>query len=154
MSMTVREILSLGEKQLIESGIKDAARDSKSLYCYLIGIPMNKLFMEYQYRLQDLLCEQYFDLVDRRAAGEPLQYIVGSQEFMGLEFKVDPRVLIPRMDTETLVDNALCLIKEGRLIKRKYDVWNNAYEMRMMRQRAGKEETNEGQDNQNNNFRP
>ncbi len=115
MSMTVREILSLGEKQLIESGIKDAARDSKSLYCYLIGIPMNKLFMEYQYRLQDLLCEQYFDLVDRRAAGEPLQYIVGNQEFMGLEFKVDPRVLIPRMDTETLVDNALCLIKEGRL---------------------------------------
>ena len=100
MSMTVREILSLGEKQLIESGIKDAARDSKSLYCYLIGIPMNKLFMEYQYRLQDLLCEQYFDLVDRRAAGEP---------------QVDPRVLIPRMDTETLVDNALCLIKEGRL---------------------------------------
>ena len=115
MSMTVREILSLGEKQLIESGIEDAARDSKSLYCYLIGIPIGKLFMEYQYRLQDLLCDQYFDLVDRRAAGEPLQYIVGSQEFMGLEFKVDPRVLIPRMDTETLVENAISLIKDGKL---------------------------------------
>ena len=115
MSMTVRELLTLGEKQLIESGISDAARDSKSLYCYLIGIPEGKLFMEYQYTIQDLLCEQYFDLVDRRAAGEPLQYIVGTQEFMGLTFKVDPRVLIPRMDTETLVENALSLIKTGKL---------------------------------------
>ena len=113
--MTVREILSLGEKQLIESGIADATRDSKSLYCYLIGIPEGKLFMEYQYTLQDLLCEQYFDLVDRRAAGEPLQYIVGTQEFMGLTFKVDPRVLIPRMDTETLVENAISVIKTGAL---------------------------------------
>lgn len=115
MSMTVRELLTLGEKQLIESGIRDAARDSKSLYCYLIGIPESKLFMEYQYTIQDLLCEQYFDLVDRRAAAEPLQYIVGTQEFMGLTFKVDPRVLIPRMDTETLVENALSLIKTGKL---------------------------------------
>lgn len=113
--MTVREILSLGEKQLIQSGIEDAARDSKSLYCYLIGIPEGKLFMEYQYKLQDILCDQYFDLVDRRAAGEPLQYIVGTQEFMGLTFKVDPRVLIPRMDTEILVENALSIIKSGTL---------------------------------------
>lgn len=115
MSMTVREILSLGEKQLKECGIEDATRDSKSLYCYLIGIPEDKLFMEYKYTLQDLLCDQYFDLVDRRAAGEPLQYIVGSQGFMGLTFKVDPRVLIPRMDTETLVRHALSIIKEGKL---------------------------------------
>ena len=115
MSMTVREILSLGEKQLIQSGIEDATRDSKSLYCYLIGIPEGKLFMEYQYKLQDILCDQYFDLVDRRAAGEPLQYIVGTQEFMGLTFKVDPRVLIPRMDTEVLVENALSIINSGTL---------------------------------------
>ena len=115
MSMTVRELLTLGERQLIESGIRDAARDSKSLYCYLIGIPETKLFMEYQYTIQDLLCEQYFDLVDRRASGEPLQYIVGTQEFMGLTFNVDPRVLIPRMDTEILVENALSIIKDGRL---------------------------------------
>ena len=116
MSMTVRELLTLGERQLIESGIRDAVRDSKSLYCYLIGIPETKLFMEYQYTIQDLLCEQYFDLVDRRASGEPLQYIVGTQEFMGLTFNVDPRVLIPRMDTEVLVDNALSLIQEGKLV--------------------------------------
>ena len=114
MSMSVRELLTLGEKQLIESGIRDAARDSKSLYCYLIGIPESKLFMEYQNVTQELLCEQYFDLVDRRAAGEPLQYIVGTQEFMGLTFKVDSRVLIPRMDTETLVENALEIIEDGK----------------------------------------
>lgn len=113
--MTVRELMSLGEKQLTERGISDAARDSKSLYCYLIGIPEGKLFMEYKYTIQDLLCEQYFDLVDRRASGEPLQYIIGTQEFMGLTFKVDSRVLIPRMDTEVLVENALSIIKRGAL---------------------------------------
>lgn len=117
MSMSVRELISLGEKRLTESGITDAGRDSKSLYCYVVGIPENKLFMEYQYTVQDMLCERYFNLIERRSEGEPLQYIVGIQEFMGLKFKVDPRVLIPRMDTEVLVENALSIINDGTLAK-------------------------------------
>ena len=46
-------------------------------------------------------------LVKRRCAGEPLQYMLGTQEFMSLEFKVTPDVLIPRADTETLVEHVL-----------------------------------------------
>lgn len=115
MSMTVREAISLGEKRLITSGITDAKRDARSLYCYLFGVPEDRLFMEYQYSLKELQWEQYFDLVDRRAGGEPLQYIVGTQEFMGLPFKVDRRVLIPRLDTEVLVEDALSVITKGVL---------------------------------------
>ncbi|MCL2545544.1 MAG: peptide chain release factor N(5)-glutamine methyltransferase, partial [Clostridia bacterium] len=52
----------------------------------------------------------YSLLLDRRAKGEPLQYITGSQAFMGYEFAVDPRVLIPRLDTEMLCVHALELL--------------------------------------------
>jgi release factor glutamine methyltransferase len=53
-------------------------------------------------------------LAERRAAGEPLAYIVGHKEFFGLELKVDPRVLVPRPDTETLVEWALDLLRAVR----------------------------------------
>ncbi len=54
--------------------------------------------------------QQYRQLCARRAAGEPLAYIVGHKEFFGLELRVDPRVLVPRPDTETLVEWALELL--------------------------------------------
>ena len=95
MSMRVKEILSIGENQLKECGIEDAAIDSKDLYCYMMGIDRSRLILEYQKVLQDAQCAEYFELLDRRSGGEPLQYIVGTQEFMGLTFRTDPRALIP-----------------------------------------------------------
>ena len=115
MSLTVKQITDLGAKQLEASGIADARRDSDTLYCYLVGVPESKLFTEYQYTLQEVLCDKYFDLIDRRASGEPLQYIVGTTEFMGLPFKVTPDVLIPRQDTETLVEDAISLMEDGTI---------------------------------------
>ncbi len=115
MSMPVKELLTWGEKQLAEAGVVDASRDSKTLYCYLMGIPESRLILEYQNTLQDSICDNYFQLIDRRGAGEPIQYITGSQDFMGCNIKVDPRVLIPRLDTEVLVEDAIDLINSGRL---------------------------------------
>ena len=115
MSLPVREILKLGEKQLLDAGIADAARDSKTLYCYMLDLPPARIILEYQNVLSDANCDKYFALIDRRSSGEPLQYITGSTEFMGLPFKVDPRVLIPRQDTEVLVEQALSVIKDGSL---------------------------------------
>lgn len=115
MSLRVKEILNLGCKQLKDSGINDAEIDSRMLYCYLTNISSSELILEYQNMLQDFYCEKYFELIDRRCAGEPLQYIVGSQEFMGLPFKVDKRVLIPRQDTETLVEDVLEIMEKGTL---------------------------------------
>lgn len=115
MSLRVKEILNLGCKQLRDSGINDAEIDSRRLYCYLTNISSTELILEYQNILQDIYCEKYFNLIDRRCQGEPLQYIVGSQDFMGLSFKVDERVLIPRQDTETLVEDVLEVIEKGTL---------------------------------------
>ena len=110
MSLLVKEMLTMGEKQLMDSGIADATRDCKILYCYMMDIPFLKIILEYQEVLQDRLCDKYFELIDRRSKGEPVQYIMGSQEFMGLEFIVNENVLIPRQDTETMVEDTLKLI--------------------------------------------
>ena len=122
MSLLVKEMLTMGEKQLMDSDIADATRDCKILYCYMMDIPFSKIILEYQEELQDRLCDKYFELIDRRSNGEPVQYIMGSQEFMGLEFIVNENVLIPRQDTETLVEDALEIINTGTLRGEDMDV--------------------------------
>ncbi len=91
------------------------AIDCKLLYCYLMNITSAQLILEYQKVLPDRLCDEYFALLDRRAEGIPLQHITGVQEFMGLEFKVSDKVLIPRQDTETLVEDAIEIIEKNTL---------------------------------------
>lgn len=122
MSLLVKEMLTMGEKQLMDSDIADATRDCKILYCYMMDIPFSKIILEYQEVLQDRLCDKYFELIDRRSKGEPVQYIMGCQEFMGLEFIVNENVLIPRQDTETLVEDALEIINSGSLRGEDMDV--------------------------------
>ena len=117
MSLVVREILEIGQRQLEESHISDAKLDAKLLYCHLMNITTTQLILEYQRPLPDHLCDEYFALLDRRSSGEPLQYITGTQEFMGLEFHVNENVLIPRQDTEILVETALSFMKpEDRVL--------------------------------------
>lgn len=115
MSLSVKEILNIGKRQLEESNIADAAQDCKLLYCHLMDITAAQLILEYQQILPDSLCEAYFQLLARRSSGEPLQYITGSQEFMGLDFKVTDKVLIPRQDTETMVEDAMEILEKNTL---------------------------------------
>jgi len=129
MSLTVKQLTSMGCKQLEEAGILDAKRDSESLYCHMVGIPASKMIAEYQYKVQDLLCDRYFELIDRRASGEPLQYIVGTTSFMGFPFKTKPGVLIPRLDTEVLVDDALHIINGGSLRGEIYGLDKKAWDV-------------------------
>ncbi|MGN0659222.1 MAG: peptide chain release factor N(5)-glutamine methyltransferase [Emergencia sp.] len=115
MSLSVKEILNIGKRQLEEYGVEDAAIDCKLLYCYMMHITTTQLLLEYQKELPDRLCEEYFQLLDRRSSGVPLQHITGTQEFMGLEFEVSEKVLIPRQDTETLVEDAADIIRDNAL---------------------------------------
>lgn len=115
MSLPLKELIKIGTRQLEDAGIADYERDAKELYCFLDGLDAVGFMMHWQDVLADNQCEAYFELIERRAAGEPLQYITGTQEFMGLPFKVNPSVLIPRQDTETMVEDAVELLTKGTL---------------------------------------
>lgn len=115
MSLALKELIRIGEKQLADAGVADAAIDAKELYCYMMGYDRVALMMHWQDILQDNQCEAYFELIAERASRVPLQHITGEQEFMGLSFKVSDKVLIPRQDTETMVEDAIELIEKGTI---------------------------------------
>lgn len=115
MSLPVKELIKIGENQLADAGVEDAAIDAKDLFCYMMHIDRTRLMMRWQDVMRDNQCEEYFDLVARRASRVPLQHITGEQEFMGLTFQVSNKVLIPRQDTETMVEDALDVINKNKL---------------------------------------
>ena len=115
MSLSVRELIKIAERQLADAGVADAQIDAKELYCFLMGYDKTALMMHWQDVLQDNQCEAYFALIEKRAKRQPLQHITGEQEFMGFPFKVNEHVLIPRQDTETMVEDAIELLEKGTL---------------------------------------
>ncbi len=84
----------------------DAKIDAEELYCFLTGMDKVALFLRANEEVDLETEKKYFELIARRAERIPLQHITGTQEFMGHTFKVSPDVLIPRQDTETLVEEA------------------------------------------------
>ena len=121
MSLPLKDLISLGAKQLRDAGVADADIDAKELYCFMQGMNRTDLMLRWQEVLQDNQCEAYFDLIAQRASRMPLQHITGRQEFMGLPFEVNDKVLIPRQDTETMVEDALELMAKGTLRGQAYD---------------------------------
>lgn len=112
MTMPVKELLLLGEKRLTNAGISNAKGESQDLYRFRFGLNQREFLMEWQKSREFEDCESYLKILDRRAEGEPIQYIMGSQNFYGYDIKVGPGVLIPRLDSETVVEHAIELIKE------------------------------------------
>lgn len=84
----------------------DAKIDAEELFCFLTGMDKVTLFLKANEEVDPETEEKYLALIARRAERIPLQHITGEQEFMGHKFKVSPDVLIPRQDTETLVEEA------------------------------------------------
>jgi len=83
--------------------------DAEILLAYLLDVSRTELYI-YEGEIEQEIIDRFGSLVDRRAAGEPLQYILGRAEFMGLEFIVTPDVLIPRPETELLVETAINIL--------------------------------------------
>jgi release factor glutamine methyltransferase len=92
---------------LEESGSDTAHLDAQVLLSFVLSQDRSWLFAHYDYELTPDQASRFTELVARRAEAEPVAYLVGSKEFYGLEFKVDARVLIPRPETELLVDAVL-----------------------------------------------
>lgn len=85
--------------------VSDTPRlDAELLMAHALAVPRSELLLR---RMRDEAPDGFAALVDRRLAHEPIAYILGKQEFFGLEFRVSPAVLIPRADSETLVEAAL-----------------------------------------------
>ena len=94
--MTVRELITLGERELAAAGAENAKGDSRQLYSHVTSLTYAEIFICYDNTVSDRTKREFMKLLGRRASGEPLQYITGKQDFMGLTFRVSPSVLIPR----------------------------------------------------------
>lgn len=118
MSLIIKELMQIGESALEKAGCMDPRIDAELLMRFLLKIDKRQLFIKSPNLLDEKTCEAYFRLIDVRAGGTPVQYITGEQEFMGIPFKVNENVLIPRQDTETLVEEAINEIKAAADQKR------------------------------------
>lgn len=109
--MILSEIIKNGVKRLEEAGIKDASSDSKIFAMHAFSLKYSDIFMKFNEEMPENKTNFYFDCIKERCKRIPTQYIVGSTSFMGYEFKVKEGVLIPRPETEILVEKAIKLSK-------------------------------------------
>ena len=111
--LTIREIKARTEKFFAEKGVPNAKLDTDILIAHSLGLKRLDLYLDLERPLTEAQLAELRPLVKRRAAREPLQYIVGSADFYGLTLKVDKRALIPRHETEELVDLILEHLKQA-----------------------------------------
>lgn len=111
--MTYREAIGLGEKILAMAEIVEAKTDAWLLLEMVCKIDRSFYYLHMEEDLPEEQLSEYRIALRKRAEHVPLQYIVGETEFMGIKFKVNSSVLIPRQDTETLVEEALKVVRPG-----------------------------------------
>lgn len=114
--MTYRESIELGEKILATANIEDARNDAWLLLAMVCRIDHTYYYMHIDEEMGDEQIREFELVIKKRSERVPLQYITGEQEFMGLTFHVNSHVLIPRLDTETLVEAVLRQIRPGMKI--------------------------------------
>ena len=105
--MDIRGALKEGMARLREANTPSHTLAAELLMIRAVGRDRTWLFTHPEHQVEPEILENYFALVARRAAGEPTQYLTGKQEFWGLEFEVSPAVLIPRPETEHVVEVVL-----------------------------------------------
>jgi release factor glutamine methyltransferase len=111
MSTSISNAILEGAQVLSAAGVAEARRESGSLVAHAIGRDRTFVVTHADEVLESAAVEAFRKLIARRAAGEPLQYLTGHQEFFKLDFEVTPAVLIPRPETELIVEIALELLK-------------------------------------------
>lgn len=114
--MTYRELYNYGVEQLSAVGIEEAALDARLLLEYICHTDRNTLLVHGDSQRNAMEEEFYKAVIAKRAERIPLQHITGEQEFMGLSFRVNEHTLIPRQDTEILVEEAMRHLHDGMRI--------------------------------------
>ena len=113
----IRCLLKEGVNILKKSATDTPILDSEILLAYALGCSREKLILDWDKQIDGSIARRYLDFIKMRAAGKPVQYITGHQEFMGLDFFVGEGVLIPRPDTEITVLKVLELLKGKKMPK-------------------------------------
>jgi release factor glutamine methyltransferase len=111
--MIYRELLEEGKRTLKEAGITDAAIDAGILFEHVTGLGRGALIVRGEEEASERETDTYSLLLEKRSARVPVQHITGRADFMGLEFYVDRNVLIPRLDTEFLVEEMMREVGDG-----------------------------------------
>ena len=112
-TLKLQRIYKEGSAYLESRQIPDAQIDAWYLLEYVTGISRASYYGNPEKNISEEEAKRYWEYLEKRARRIPLQHITGSQEFMGYEFLVNEHVLIPRQDTETLVEEALKVVRPG-----------------------------------------
>ncbi len=113
--MTILELLNWSTKHLRNHQVENSRLDAELLLAHSLKLNREGLYVRLHDGVEDPQVKRFTDLLERRISGEPLQYILEHQEFWSLDFKIDRRVLIPRPETELLVEQSLLILSERSL---------------------------------------
>ncbi len=109
--MTIRDVVEQGAQILTQAHIANARRDAQVLLSSVLDVERTTFYAHPEREVTPEQAEHFFQLVDRRRRGAPVAYLLGYKEFYGRDFLVDRRVLIPRPETEILVETALAVVR-------------------------------------------
>ena len=111
-----KALLKQGEEILVQAGIADAELDAWYLLEYVSGMSRAAFFLHGEEEAAESQENAYLTLIRSRKEHIPLQHLTGTQEFMGMEFMVSKDVLVPRQDTELLVENLLPFVQDRQVL--------------------------------------
>jgi len=117
----IKDLLEWTTRYFLDRGVQESRLEAEILLAHVLEKNRVYLYANYDEPVNQIERDTYRAYIKRRSVGEPLAYITGQREFMSLSFRVSPDVLIPRPDTEVLVETALSLAQTGE-IKRICDV--------------------------------
>jgi release factor glutamine methyltransferase len=120
--LTIVEVLKLSADYLQKHGSDSSRLDAEVLLAHALEMRRLDLYLKFDHPMSEAELAAYRALVGRRAKGEPVAYLVGHKEFMGLDFEVTPDVLVPNPDTEVLVQRAVAIAREAERSLRVADV--------------------------------
>lgn len=114
--MTLRQALLRGREILAQSAFPGETPDldARILLSHASGLSPERLILDAPLPIEEKVFQDYLALLEKRSAGWPVAYLTGTKEFMGLDFAVGEGLLVPRPDTETLVEAALAVLREKR----------------------------------------
>ncbi len=111
--MNLKQVLARARETLAAGNIEEAPLEGELLLRHALGINRVQLYQELSRELSPEQEETFWQLIQRRLQGEPSAYITGHREFYGIDFHVDPRVLIPRPESELLVEMAVKIVQNS-----------------------------------------